>query len=111
MSARISSAARYEILAREEGVGKRRQEIRQLHDRARQAAEALKAHAEEVLEATQRIEDLTDGTPEWYPGMCANVEAQATMRQARALVRTLEQVDESTRENTNHASEHSSQNR
>ena len=50
--------------------------------RAREAAEALEAQAAGTLELTRRIEDLTGGTPEWYTGMRARVEAAEALRQA-----------------------------
>jgi hypothetical protein len=72
----------------------RRRELLEIRGRAREAAEALEARAAEVLELTKRIEDLTDGTPGWYPGMRARVEAAEALRQVRVLVRTLEGLDE-----------------
>jgi len=72
----------------------RRRELREVHGRMREAAEALEVRAVEVLELTKLIEELTGGTPEWYAGM--RVEAAETVRQARVLARTLGPLDEST---------------
>lgn len=69
-----------------------RQELQELHSRARQTAQELEAHATKVLDMAQRIEALTGGTQEWYRGMRAKVEAAATVRQARALVRALKEL-------------------
>ena len=70
--------------------GERRRELLEVRSRAREAADALGVRAAEVVELTKRIEDLTGGTPGWYPGMRARVEAGETLRQVRTLMRTLE---------------------
>lgn len=75
----------------------RQQELRELHGRARKAAEALEVRAAEVLELTERIEALTGGTSGWYPGMRTRVEAAETARQVRVLLRALGDLDGSVR--------------
>lgn len=47
-----------------------------------------------MLELTERIEALTGGTTKWYGGMRTRVEAREALRQARVLVRTLEELDQ-----------------
>lgn len=75
-----------------------RRELRELHGKARESAEALKAQTEEILELAKRIEDLTDGTPAWYAGMRTRVEAGTTTWQARVLLDTLAELEERTSE-------------
>ncbi len=70
------------------------EELGEIRARAREAAEALERRSVEVLELTRRIETLTGGTGEWYPGMRMRVEAQEALRQARVVVRALEDSDE-----------------
>lgn len=59
------------------------EELRELHGKARRTAETLTARADEAFELARRMEKLTDGTPEWYPGV--RIEA-ATVRQVRTLM-------------------------
>ncbi len=80
----------------------RRRELLEIHARAREAAEALEAQAAEVLELAKRIEELTEGTPGWYPGMRTRVEAAEALRQARVLVRALGDWDGSMRVGEGH---------
>jgi hypothetical protein len=47
-----------------------------------QSPNALHALAEEIQVLTQRLEELTKGTPAWYAGTRARVEARATLEQA-----------------------------
>ncbi len=74
----------------------RQQELRDLHGRAREAAEALEVRAAEVLELTERIEALTGGTTGWYRGMRTRVEAAETLRQTRVLLDTLGALEKRT---------------
>ena len=66
--------------------------------RAREVAEALEGRAAEALELTERIEALTGGTSDSYAGIRTRVEAAEALRQARVLVRTLDILDERSRE-------------
>lgn len=71
-------------------------ELGEVRTRVLEASRELEAQASEVLELGKRIEELTDGTPGWYPGMRARVEAAETLRQVRVLVRTLGDLERST---------------
>ncbi len=75
----------------------RAEDLGEVRARAVRASEALEAQAAEVLELAKRIEELTNGTPGWYPGMRARVEADETVRQVRVLVRALGDLDSSMR--------------
>ena len=72
-------------------------ELGELRERARQTAQMLQEQSEELLKTAGRIEALTDGTPEWYPGMRTRVEAQEALRQVRVLLRALGDSDRSVR--------------
>ncbi len=75
----------------------REEELGEVRASAREASEALEARAGEVLRLTERIQELTDGTPGWYRGMRTRVEAAEALRQARVFVRTLEDLDKDAR--------------
>lgn len=47
----------------------RGEELGEVRAKALEASGELEARAAEVLELAKRIEELTDGTPGWYPGM------------------------------------------
>jgi hypothetical protein len=53
------------------------------------AVDALQTQAAEVHEMTERLEHLTKGTPVWYAGTQAKVEASAALEQAeeRSVIR------------------------
>lgn len=68
--------------------------LRDLRVKAQARAEELEGRAGEVLDLTGRIEELAAGTPARYSGMRTRVEAEATLRQVRDLIRTLEELGE-----------------
>lgn len=62
-----------------------------VYGRARHAAKALRAQANEALELTQRFEELAKkDTPAYYAG----TRARATLEQAEELGRVLEELGE-----------------
>ena len=71
----------------------RAEKLGEVRARALEASEAMEVQAAEVLDLTKRIEELTDGTPGWYPGMRTRVEAAEARRQAHVLVRTLRHLN------------------
>jgi hypothetical protein len=50
--------------------------------------------AAELLEMTERLEDLTEDTPAWYAATRSKVAAGATLEQAEELRRVLEELGE-----------------
>ncbi len=73
------------------------EELGEVRAKALEASGELEARAAEVLELAKRIEELTDGTSGWYPGMRTRVEAEETVRQACLLLRALGDIDRSAR--------------
>lgn len=63
-------------------------------ERTREAADALRAKAEEVHELPERVEHLTRDTPDWYVATRAGVEARVALEQAEELERVLEEMGE-----------------
>lgn len=64
--------------------GQERSDLRGLYVEARGAAE--------ILELTKRIEELAAGTSSGYPCMRVRVEAGATLRQTRDLLRAVKEL-------------------
>lgn len=70
------------------------EDLAEAYDRARDATRELRARAEEALNLAQQLEELTKGTPAWYAGTRARVEARATLEQTEELRRVLEELGE-----------------
>jgi hypothetical protein len=56
------------------------EELAKLHREIEAAADALRAKAAEIHGLAQRIEELIGGTPAWYAGTRAKVEAKAVLQ-------------------------------
>jgi hypothetical protein len=63
-----------------------------LYNRRRDAADALHARAAQIVDLTKRLETLTKDTPTWYAGMRARVEDRAALEQAEELRRVLKKL-------------------
>jgi hypothetical protein len=63
----------------------------ELYDEINEVANSLNALAEEI---TERLEQLTEGGPAWYPGTRARVEARAALEPAEEFGRALEKLGE-----------------
>jgi predicted YcjX-like family ATPase len=70
------------------------EDLPNLYNRTREAANALHAQALEIHELTKRLETLTKDTPAWYASTRARVEARAALEQAEELRRVLEELAE-----------------
>jgi hypothetical protein len=68
------------------------EDLAKLHDETEAAADVLSAKAAEIHDLAKRLEDLAEGTPAWYAGTRARVEARAALEQAEELRRVLEQM-------------------
>jgi hypothetical protein len=68
------------------------EELAKLYGETKTSTDTLHAKAEEILEMTKQLEQLTQDTPAWYASTRTGVEARATLEQAEELRQVLEDL-------------------